>query len=174
MGEEIFGPILPVLTYTDLDAAPGRHRGPAPSAGPLPLQRGQGRAAQGAGPLPLRRRLPERHHHPSGPPALCPSAAWARAAWAAITARPASRPSVICAASWTRKPGWTCRCATSPTPSRRTRCCGSSCSDFALKPQNHPLRVPVARGGFLPFFPGIPPAFAALTLRVSRAKLFLY
>ena len=44
--------------------SPGRDRSPAPPAGPLPVQRGQGRAAPGAGPLPLRRRLPERYHHP--------------------------------------------------------------------------------------------------------------
>ena len=66
MGEEIFGPVLPVLTYGTLDEALRHSRRAAPSAGAVLLQprpRGAG-ARDGAG--PVRRRLRQRHHRPSG------------------------------------------------------------------------------------------------------------
>ena len=37
MEEEIFGPILPVLTYRSLDEADRPHSGAAPAAGPVPV-----------------------------------------------------------------------------------------------------------------------------------------
>ena len=43
----------------------------------------------------------------------------------------ASRPSPTAKAWWTKRPGWTCPCATSPTTGGGTRsCCGCFCGEF--------------------------------------------
>ena len=66
MGEEIFGPILPVLTWNSLDEAIAQVESRPPSAGPLLLYLQQRQPQAGVVPLPVRRRLHQRHHHPSG------------------------------------------------------------------------------------------------------------
>lgn len=66
MGEEIFGPILPVLTWNSLDEAIAQVESRPHPAGPLLLYLQQRQPQAGVVPLPVRRRLHQRHHHPSG------------------------------------------------------------------------------------------------------------
>ena len=149
MGEEIFGPILPVVTYNAYDTEKsiaqndfsGEVSGTHAAEGDLWI----GRSA-------VWRNIPIRWHCISSvkikkprdgswitailaaaasttpsfisPPAPCPSAAWVRAAWVGITAAPDSRPSAIIGVSWTKRHGWICRYATRGMMRKKRSCCG--------------------------------------------------
>ena len=94
MTDEIFGPVLPVLSY-DRSGRVARRAGiPAEAPGLLPVHRGPG----GAGPFPG----PHRAREGSGSttwstrscPRSCPSGGSAKAAWAGIMAGPVSTVSL--------------------------------------------------------------------------------
>lgn len=137
MGEEIFGPILPVLTYNAHDAEKGVAQNDF--SGEI-----SGTHAAAGDFVDWAIRCVEEHPHPlalyffsedkkprdgswitailaaaasttpssTWPPAPCPSAAWARAAWAATMDSPDSRLSAIIEVLWIKRHGWICRYGT--------------------------------------------------------------
>ena len=66
MQEEIFGPVLPVLTYRSLQEAEGVHQGPREATGAVPVHQRQEHAEALPAPRALRRRVRQRHHRPPG------------------------------------------------------------------------------------------------------------
>lgn len=136
MGEEIFGPILPVLTYNAHDAEKGVAQNDF-------CRDASGTHAATGDFVDWAIRCVEEHPHPlalyffsedkkpregswitailaaaasttpsfTWPPAPCPSAAWVRAVWVGITAALDSRPSAIIGVLWIKRHGWICQYA---------------------------------------------------------------
>lgn len=151
MGEEIFGPILPVLTYNAHDAEKGVAQNDF--SGEV-----SGNQAAAGDFVDWAVRCVEEHPHPLAlyffsedkkprdgswitailaeaasttpsfisPPVPCPSVAWVRAAWVGITAAPDSRPSAIIGVSWTKRHGWICRYGTRGMMRKKRSCCGGT------------------------------------------------
>ena len=91
MHEEIFGPILPVVTYRELEDAiayvnGGRDRWRSTSSVPMDLDAGA------CSTTPPRATSSSTTRYSTTSRTICHSAVWARAAWATITAPKASRP----------------------------------------------------------------------------------
>ena len=149
MGEEIFGPILPVVTYNAYDTEKSIVQNDF-SGEVSGTQAAEGDFVDWA------IRCVEEHPHPlalyffsedkkaqrrildpailaaaasttlsfTWPPAPCPSAAWVRAVWVGITAAPDSRPSAIIGVSWTKRHGWICRYGIRDMMRKKRSCCG--------------------------------------------------
>ena len=122
MGEEIFGPILPILTYESLK--PSRPWNPIhirwhciSSVKTKLLRRKSLTAVTSAVAVST---------IPSSilPPAPCRSVVSAKAAWADITDRPDLMSLHITEVLWIRRRGWICRCGIRGIISLRGRCCG--------------------------------------------------
>ncbi len=128
MGEEIFGPILPVLTFDRFEELYDRLSGPSRwpctcSPRPAPASgRPQPASSSAAGASTT--------WSSTWRPAPWASAAWGKAAWGPTTAGRASRRFPTARASWTKRPGWICPCATSPTGRSCTAdCCTCFCGE---------------------------------------------
>lgn len=149
MGEEIFGPILPVVTYNAYDTEKSIAQNDF-------SEEVSGTHAAAGDFVDWAIRCVEEHPHPLAlyffsedkkprdgswitailaaaastipsfisPPVPCPSEVWARAAWAGITGAPDSRPLAIIGVSLTKRHGWIFRYGIRGMMRKKRSCCG--------------------------------------------------
>ena len=120
MGEEIFGPIMPILTFDSFDAVVS---GLKDRDKPLALylfssdrervRRVTGELTYGAAASTM--------WSSTLPPAKWALAAWGRAAWAPTMARTGLTPFPITSPSLTKRPGWTCPYGINPIGASYTK-----------------------------------------------------
>ena len=124
MQQEIFGPVLPVLTYDSLGGAVTKINSMAHPLALYIFTEDEKKCPGSYFPMWFRRWLYQRYHHPSCHQRHAVRVVSAKAAWADITDRPDLMSLHITEVLWIRRRGWICRCGIRDIISLRGRCCG--------------------------------------------------